>query len=101
LSIAQTTDAADGIGLRWVLTGSSIVWRADLFFTNLSSPACEGCPLVIRTSSEILRERSVDFLFVPVDSSWNIRRFDRQPNRYSAVFYNTAVVVYGVNESYL
>jgi len=98
LSTAQPTYTPDGIGLRWVFTGSSIVWRAGLSFTQLSSPACEGCPLVMSTSSEILRERFVDFLFVPVDSSWNIQRFDRQPNRYSPMFSNAATVIYKVNE---
>ncbi len=98
LSIAQTTNAPDGIGLRWVLTGSSIVWRADLSFARLSSPPCEGCPLAMRTSSEILRERSVGFLFVPVSSSRNIRRFDREPARYSPMFSNAVAAIYRVDE---
>lgn len=99
LSGIYVTEAPDGIGLRWVRTGPSFALHAELSFAYLISPSCEGCPLIVRTSSEILRARSVDLIFVPVDSSWNVRRLDRQPALYHRVFSNLAVIIYEVNET--
>jgi hypothetical protein len=96
LSTAQLTNVQDGIGIRWILTGTSVALRAELSFTSLLSQGCSVCPLLMRTSSEIIDERSIGFLFVPMDSSWNLRRFDREPDRYSRIFFGTDAIIYRI-----
>jgi hypothetical protein len=99
LSSAQITDVPDGIGLRWLFSAPAITLTAELSLDRLFSPACDGCPLTMQAAMEIVRQHSIDYLFVSADSTWNVRRFDRQPWSFYHAFSNAAVAIYGVNQT--
>ncbi len=90
------TPGEGGIGLRWNSEGSFMKLDATVALTQLSSLGTAPHPPFMRTSTQILADHSIGFLFITAQSASNIQRFDRQAVRFSRVFTNSAAVVFRV-----
>lgn len=83
-------------GLQWNVTGPSVSLEADFELTQVPDGVPPPHPLTMRTTDEILAERSVDFLFIPKEAPADIQRFVRAPARFERAFENSAAVVFQV-----
>lgn len=84
------------LGIRWPRTGTTIVLHIEVTMTRMPFRAGPTHPIEMWTIESILATHAISFIFLSTDSQANIRRFERQPERYLKTFGNDGSVIFYV-----
>jgi len=85
-----------GVGLRWKILNSAATFEGRIFLTKFPTSGPPRHAPFMKSADQILSERTIDFLFISMDSISDIQRFDRQASRFERAFANAGVVIFRV-----
>jgi len=82
--------------LRWKILNSAATFEGRIFLTKFPTSGPPRHAPFMKSADQILSERTIDFLFISMDSISDIQRFDRQASRFERAFANAGVVIFRV-----